>query len=295
MLNKNQSKKRNSWKYLSILPALVAFVFLFQIEVVAQEKIKETMTTVKESLDNDLKTELSQSTADTIKKKRTITVHSTKEGDSDPVTTIYIDGKEASQTELDALDADVIKTMDVNKNDKKSTIKIITKNGNGIPDDTEIFINGKKMSKKELDEMDPKDIETMDVRKSNATNSNKNTIRIITKTRTQYPNNKDLPTPPTPPQFPNGPMPAAPKPDMSKMPVPPTPPTDKMNKKDMATFEKKMKEFEKKMESFQPDMSAYEKEVETVMAKRQAIFEKAMEKYEDAMEKYRDVMENRNN
>lgn len=38
MLNKNQSNKWNSWKYVSVFPALAAFVFLFQIEVVAQEK-----------------------------------------------------------------------------------------------------------------------------------------------------------------------------------------------------------------------------------------------------------------
>lgn len=38
MLNKNQSNKRNSWKYAIIIPALVAFVFLFQIKIIAQEK-----------------------------------------------------------------------------------------------------------------------------------------------------------------------------------------------------------------------------------------------------------------
>jgi hypothetical protein len=38
MLNKNQSKKRNSWKYLFVLPALAAFVLFFQVKVVAQEK-----------------------------------------------------------------------------------------------------------------------------------------------------------------------------------------------------------------------------------------------------------------
>ncbi|MDG2433283.1 M56 family metallopeptidase [Flavobacterium sp.] len=41
MLNKNQSKKINSWKYAMVLPALVAFVFLFQVKVVAQEKESE--------------------------------------------------------------------------------------------------------------------------------------------------------------------------------------------------------------------------------------------------------------
>ena len=39
MLNKNQSHKRNSWKYVVVVPALFAFVFLFQVKVVAQEKI----------------------------------------------------------------------------------------------------------------------------------------------------------------------------------------------------------------------------------------------------------------
>ncbi|HLP64852.1 M56 family metallopeptidase [Flavobacterium sp.] len=38
MLNKNQSHKRNSWKYTVVIPALIAFVFLFQIKTVAQER-----------------------------------------------------------------------------------------------------------------------------------------------------------------------------------------------------------------------------------------------------------------
>jgi beta-lactamase regulating signal transducer with metallopeptidase domain len=38
MLNKNQSRQRNSWKYAVILPFLIAFILLFQIETVAQTK-----------------------------------------------------------------------------------------------------------------------------------------------------------------------------------------------------------------------------------------------------------------
>jgi hypothetical protein len=38
MLNKNQSHKRNSLKYALIIPALIGFVVLFQIETIAQEK-----------------------------------------------------------------------------------------------------------------------------------------------------------------------------------------------------------------------------------------------------------------
>jgi len=39
MLNKNQSKKSNSWKYALVLPVLVAFVIFFQVKVIAQEKL----------------------------------------------------------------------------------------------------------------------------------------------------------------------------------------------------------------------------------------------------------------
>jgi hypothetical protein len=50
MLNKNQSKKRNSWKYYAVIPALAAFVLLFQIEVIAKEKqltVKEVSGEIK--------------------------------------------------------------------------------------------------------------------------------------------------------------------------------------------------------------------------------------------------------
>lgn len=295
MLNKNQSKKGNSWKYLSILPALVAFVFLFQINVVAQEKVKETktVTVIKKSADIANDQDSGHTQNDTVKK--TVTVKVIKNGDTDEDTTIYIDGKKASQAELDALDANVVKTMDVNKNGKSSTIRIITKNSNDIPDETEIYIDGKKMSKKELDELDPNMIARVDVQKSNADNTKRNTIRVITKTRTQISNNGDKsnpPTPPSPPQFPKGPLPAAPQ--MSNLPAAPTPPKNPRDKKSMAEFEEKMKEFEKKMESFEPDMTAYEKKIEEIMAKREAIFEKEMKKYEKAMEKYREAIEKNN-
>ena len=46
MLNKNQSHPRNSWKYTLVIPALIAFVFLFQIKTIAQEKITESNTDV---------------------------------------------------------------------------------------------------------------------------------------------------------------------------------------------------------------------------------------------------------
>ena len=41
MLHKNQSHKRNAWKYATILPALLGFMLLFQIETIAQVKESE--------------------------------------------------------------------------------------------------------------------------------------------------------------------------------------------------------------------------------------------------------------
>lgn len=44
MLNKKQSNKRNSWKYSLVVPFLIGFIFLFQIETKAQ--VKETATDI---------------------------------------------------------------------------------------------------------------------------------------------------------------------------------------------------------------------------------------------------------
>ncbi|SCX90951.1 M56 family metallopeptidase [Flavobacterium caeni] len=43
MLNKNQSKKWNAWKYALIVPVLAAFMFYFQVNVIAQEKTTDVV------------------------------------------------------------------------------------------------------------------------------------------------------------------------------------------------------------------------------------------------------------
>ena len=43
MLNKNQSKSWQSWKYFFIVPALAAFMFYFQVKVIAQEKAADNL------------------------------------------------------------------------------------------------------------------------------------------------------------------------------------------------------------------------------------------------------------
>lgn len=80
MLNKNQSKKWNSWKYITVFPALVAFVFLFQIEVVAQEKQTNKVKT-KEIINKKFSFVITKNTTDEEIKKQCKKVKKTYEID----------------------------------------------------------------------------------------------------------------------------------------------------------------------------------------------------------------------
>lgn len=68
MLNKQKSRRRNSWKYAVVLPALAAFMMAFQVKVVAQEKepvaknsitqnLKLALEVTKDSKDQELQAE----------------------------------------------------------------------------------------------------------------------------------------------------------------------------------------------------------------------------------------------
>ena len=63
MLNKNQSNKRSIWKYTLILPIVIAFVFLFQIKVVAQV-IEDTATKISETKVSLIKIEINKDNTD---------------------------------------------------------------------------------------------------------------------------------------------------------------------------------------------------------------------------------------
>jgi hypothetical protein len=56
MLNKNRSHQNQTWKYFTLFPAIALFIFMFQIETVAQEKILKSE--VKDSQPKTDKTEL---------------------------------------------------------------------------------------------------------------------------------------------------------------------------------------------------------------------------------------------
>ena len=161
MLNKNQSNKRNSWKYAVVLPLLIAFVFLFQIEVVAQEK-----STPKQ--ENETKTEAVDLTTFKIEKDLS-TLSKGKE--------IYINGEKSSQEELDKLDPNEIEKVDVIKKSDNPKILVTTKHLTKPVKitDKDIYIDGVKSTNEELSKLDKNTIDKMDV------DTFENTVRITTK------------------------------------------------------------------------------------------------------------------
>ncbi len=269
MLNKNQSNKRNYWKYSAVIPALGAFVLLFQIETIAQEKKQdEVAIAAKDSIkDTDETIKITKNTSE-----KELNELPGKLKASHNLDVEISDVKRNSKEELTAIQIKV-------KSDsgKKQTVKI---DGSEAIKDCELAIG--------TDENGSKAIVI-------TTDKNFKSPMVIRNERVVVRNYGDSdvtpPTPPTPPAFPSGPMPPAPTVDMSKMPKPPLPPKNPKDKVAMSKFEKEMDEFEKKMEAFEPNMSAYEKQVELVMSQREAIYEKEMAKYEIAMEKFNEKME----
>jgi len=153
MLNKNQSNKWSSWKYAVVLPLLGAFVFFFQVKVVAQEKAAP-----KQETKTDPKIE-----------KNLTTLSKGKE--------IIINGKVSSQDELDNLNPNEIKSIAVNTKTDKPTIEIDTKNApiRVKITDKDIYIDGVKATNAAFSELDPNAIDKVDV------NTFENTVKITTK------------------------------------------------------------------------------------------------------------------
>lgn len=218
MLNKNQSNKRNSWKYLFVLPVLGAFVFFFQVKVVAQEKASE-QTLVEESKPVEKSVDVYKINKNTTDAELKEKVNALKE--KYDITLVFSGVERNSKNELTAIKVDLKKGEEITKKiATKGTeaIKtfgiIISKNENGLltvdfgtdetlinkksilisPDapsvsiEKEIFIDGTKVSQEDLDKLDPKEIESMDVTKK----SDKGTIRIVTKNFSKTLNDNDI-------------------------------------------------------------------------------------------------------
>lgn len=172
MLNKNQSKKSNSWKYTLVLPALVAFVSLFQIEVIAQEKVKEE--TIKVESKNQVTATLEiQQEKDSIKKIKALIVNNSKNEGIDQNTEIFIDGKKVNKEELDRTNPDDITTMNVIKENNKSIIRIVTKGKTA--ESTSLFNSNAQVTDLGLENVDPNSLKIIQKPKNPYTITKKTT------------------------------------------------------------------------------------------------------------------------
>ncbi len=202
MLNKNQSKKRNSWKFCVVVPALVAFVLLFQIETIAHEKPQ--LVTVKSNTEGIDVFQITKTTTDEEFNQKVKTLK-----ENFDITASFSDLERNSKNELIAIKVElkkgneiarqmavegnnaikafaiVISTLENGKLtvDFKTDETAITNdnikalNNSALAGEKEIFINGEKATEEELNNLDSKEIESMDVSKK----SGKATIKIITK------------------------------------------------------------------------------------------------------------------
>jgi len=181
MLHTNQSHKKNAWKYATILPLLVGFMLLFQIETVAQVKENSKVATyaveevtyssilTKNSTDKELR-ELEKSFSDEKYKLKISKVKRNKEGEIIGIKLSFDFGKtynrilERKSTEpIDDIkifinsDKDddnacgfeeIKNTVGVNWNDAKSLNIVEIKKS--ATDEMIYIINGKEYTKEEM-------------------------------------------------------------------------------------------------------------------------------------------------
>ncbi|MTH16835.1 M56 family metallopeptidase [Flavobacterium sp. LC2016-01] len=289
MLNKNQSKKWNYWKYYAVIPALAAFVFLFQIKTIAQEKraLAEKTAPVKNEDTQIFK--ITKSTTDQELKDLTAKLKSEHNVD-----VVISDLKRNSSNEITSIKIQIVK-----ENGKKQIIQVNStkaiKDCSIVLDTNDNGTNNITLTTDETPEA-PTMVKTQNVVITDFKNEADAPEAPAAPAAPSAPGAPGMiaPVPPVAPVFPTGPLPPAPGIDMSKMPKPPRAPRDAKDKVAMAQFEKEMAEFEKKMEKFQPNieaMSAYGDAVDEIMSKREAIFEKQMEQYEIAMQKFTSNMD----
>ena len=288
MLNKNQSNKRNSLKYALIIPALIGFVLLFQIQTIAQEK-EMSYSEMKQSKDSSNGIKINKNTTDTEMK-----IEAERLKNSTGTIVKFSKVKRNSNGEITAIKIDC-KSKDGNKssshiNSSEPIDPIVvfqTKNAIGIKtqDNRNTNIRLAQMDRLHSEEDD-----------NNSEGDNGDEIYTY-----HYEYDEDFPVPPVAPVAPTAPAIAINISTFPNMPTPPTPPagTPLNNEKEWKKFEKKMEEFEKKMEAIEPEIEAYAEKMANIdeqmkpFEKEMEAFEKKMEAFEKEMEIYAEKLESK--
>lgn len=274
MLNTDQSKKRNSWKYAIVLPLLTVFMLQFQVETVAQEKEDEQIQAQQRS---------------------NYEVRVDKNSTDD-----YLKAQSKIFKNNHGID---LKFSKVKRNSDKEIVAIKTtyKDKNGNSGDS--YLKGKEPIQPFLLSREDNKVVVSNVP---AVYGSFNTPTVYGK----FKNNSSpvaltyktgmpaMPIPPVPPTMPN--VPALPNaPTFPQLPAPPTPPTSEYdeNSAEWKKFEEQIAKFEAEMDAKEGDIAKFEQAMEKFAAqveatytkdveKQMAEFEKKMKVYEKEMEVY---------
>jgi len=271
MLNKNQSKRRNSLKYLAVLPLLTVFMLQFQVKTVAQEKPRNGQeTTYKEIeivVDKNSSDDYLKEQSETLKKEGvTLKFSKVKRNTNNEIVAIktsYKDKKGNSANNFLQSDSPI------------QPFKIVS-------NDNEVMIGSVNSSTLQ-----------------NSKSKSSSTVRIADLNMPIAPIPPTMPEMPAMPNIGNIPAPVAPV--MPPAPIAPNVVYDE-NNKDWKKFEEQMKQFEIQMKAKEGEFARFEKEMEKYgeqmekafspeFEKQMAEFEKKMEKFEAEMEAYQEKMQ----
>lgn len=152
MLNTNQSKKRNTLKYLLVLPLLICFVIFFQMKVIAQERV--TPNSINRSLNEmEIRMEINKNTTDYEMKKEKevfkkefdadLKFSKVKRNSNGEITSIKVDlkaNKGKSETYQFSGDVPIKPFVIFASKDKNGVVAV----GYGSPSKRKIFTNANK-------------------------------------------------------------------------------------------------------------------------------------------------------
>ena len=268
MLNTNQSNKKNALKYAIVIPVLVAFIMLFQVEVIAKERqvnseIKNWKNEIKnsENVKYLINAYLSTKELDEIFKKLK---------EKHQLEAKYYGVKRNKNSEIIAI------KVKIKKNEHLSAIHEVE--GDTPTDEFVIQIDTKGNS-----------VEIMNSSDINYESDNGNPKRVYVEAIAVPMEIEEM-------EFPE--MPEAPildidfptPPDAPEMPEAPEAPVNPNDKKAWKKFEKNMEVFEKKMKSKEGDWKKFEVEMK-VFEEKMKSFEPNMKKFEEEMKVFEQKME----
>ena len=268
MLNKNQSNRRNSWKYLAVLPLLTVFMLQFQVKSVAQEMAQAK----NHPGQSDIEIVVDKNTTDADLEKKS---------------------EEAKKSGI------TLNFSKVKRNSKKEIIAIKTsyedKNGNS----SETYQKGNEPIASFIISTNNNSVSIVSASSTVSQRSRNKSVSI-----SGYSSESEMPIPPVPPIMPNMENLNIPIPATPVMPAAPSAPNVAYdeNNKDWKKFEEQMKQFEVQMKSKEGEFAKFEKEMEKYgqqlektltpeFEKQMAEFEKKMEAFEVEMEAYQEKME----